>query len=402
MWELFFIFTNPYFSLRWLKSSYRVACYNDLEAENEVRCLISVEKLVLKHLEKMYHQNNKKVIHDFNLSIQDGEFIVFVGPSGCGKSTLLRMIAGLEEITSGELFLNGKKANQLPAKDRNLSVVFQNYALFPHLSVFENMAFGLRIRHYPKQKIQEDVLHAAKILGLQKLLHEKPKQLSGGQRQRVALGRAIVRQADLFLMDEPLSNLDAKLRAQMREEILNLHQKLETTTIYVTHDQVEAMTMASRIVVLKDGRIQQIGTPKQIYSAPANTFVATFIGMPQMNLFQVAGSESTQLEDFIPSSLKRSDYFTQGRVILGIRPECISLTTEGLPVVVTYAELMGADTYVHGVLSGTDDQIIIRSAPDREFSSGETLYVRFPEDKCHFFDAESGERLMIEAAAYEA
>ncbi|MCO7124804.1 ABC transporter ATP-binding protein [Sporolactobacillus shoreicorticis] len=361
-----------------------------------------MEKLVLTHLQKIYTQNKKTVIHDFNLSVRDGEFIVFVGPSGCGKSTLLRMIAGLEDITSGELFLNGKKANRLPAKDRNLSVVFQNYALFPHLSVFENIAFGLRIRHYPKQKVNEAVYNAAEMLGLQRLLHEKPKQLSGGQRQRVALGRAIVRQADLFLMDEPLSNLDAKLRTQMREEILNLHQKLETTTIYVTHDQVEAMTMATRIVVLKDGRIQQIGTPKQIYTAPANTFVATFIGMPQMNVFHAAGSDSARWDDFIPLSLKKSDSYTQGRVLLGIRPENILVAADGLPVTVNYAELMGADTYVHGEIAGTDKQIVIRCEPDRDFCSGETVYVRFPEDKCHFFDAESGKRLTIEAAAYEA
>ncbi len=239
--------------------------------------------LVLEHINKIY-DNHVQAVFDFNLVVKKHEFIVFVGPSGCGKSTTLRMIAGLEDITSGNLFIDGVYSNDLTPKDRNIAMVFQSYALFPHMSVYDNIAFGLKIRHYPKEEIDARVHEAAKILQIEEYLDRKPKALSGGQRQRVALGRAIVKKAKVFLMDEPLSNLDAKLRVSMRSEIIKLHEKLEATTVYVTHDQTEAMTMASRIVVMSKGYVQQIGTPSEIYNHPANIFVATFIGAPAMNI----------------------------------------------------------------------------------------------------------------------
>ena len=241
----------------------------------------------IRHINKIY-DNKVQAVFDFNLEIQPHEFIVLVGPSGCGKSTTLRMIAGLEEITSGQLWIDGKYANNLPPKDRGLAMVFQSYALYPHMSVYDNMAFGLKMRHIPKEEIDKRVRNAAKILQIEQFLDRRPKALSGGQRQRVALGRALVRHAKLFLMDEPLSNLDAKLRVQMRAEIVKLHEAQHATTIYVTHDQTEAMTMASRIVVMKLGRIQQIGSPIDIYNNPANLFVATFIGSPSMNIMKVS------------------------------------------------------------------------------------------------------------------
>ncbi len=241
----------------------------------------------IRHVNKIYY-NKVQAVFDFNLEIQPHEFIVLVGPSGCGKSTTLRMIAGLEEITSGQLWIDGKYANNLPPKDRGLAMVFQSYALYPHMSVYDNMAFGLKMRHIPKEEIDKRVRNAAKILQIEQFLDRRPKALSGGQRQRVALGRALVRHAKLFLMDEPLSNLDAKLRVQMRAEIVKLHEAQRATTIYVTHDQTEAMTMASRIVVMKLGRIQQIGSPIDIYNNPANLFVATFIGSPSMNIMKVS------------------------------------------------------------------------------------------------------------------
>ena len=240
----------------------------------------------LRHIDKIY-DNKVQAVFDFNLDIQKQEFIVLVGPSGCGKSTTLRMIAGLEEISGGELYIDHVLSNDLAPKNRNIAMVFQNYALYPHMTVYDNLAFGLKMTHVPKDEIVERVLNAAKILGLEELLDRKPKALSGGQRQRVALGRAIVRNAKVFLMDEPLSNLDAKLRVQMRAEIIKLHDELKATTIYVTHDQTEAMTMASRIVVMNKGYIQQIGTPIEVYNKPANTFVASFIGAPAMNLLNV-------------------------------------------------------------------------------------------------------------------
>ena len=238
--------------------------------------------LELNHINKVY-PNGVQAVFDFNLKIADKEFIVFVGPSGCGKSTTLRMIAGLEEISSGELYIDGELMNDVAPKDRNIAMVFQSYALYPHMTVYDNMAFGLKLRRVPKEQIKEKVEEAASILGLSAYLDRKPKALSGGQRQRVALGRAIVRKPKVFLMDEPLSNLDAKLRVQMRSQIIKIHERVGATTIYVTHDQIEAMTMATRIVCMKDGRVQQIGSPKELYTAPVNKFVAGFMGSPAMN-----------------------------------------------------------------------------------------------------------------------
>src|SRR5690625_3806792 len=240
-------------------------------------------ELSMRDIVKVYEKDGVQAVTDFNLEVKDREFVVFVGPSGCGKSTALRMIAGLEEITSGELYINGKLMNDVAPKDRDIAMVFQNYALYPHMDVFNNMAFGLKLRKFKKDEIKKRVDNAAKILGLEGYLDRKPKALSGGQRQRVALGRAIVRDAKVFLMDEPLSNLDAKLRVQMRSEIQKLHQRLQTTTIYVTQDQTEAMTMSTRLVVMKDGVIQQVGAPKEVYDAPENVFVGGFIGSPAMN-----------------------------------------------------------------------------------------------------------------------
>ena len=282
----------------------------------------------LRHIDKIY-DNNVQAVFDFNLDIKKHEFIVFVGPSGCGKSTTLRMIAGLEDITKGELYIDNELCNDKTPKDRDIAMVFQSYALYPHMSVYENMAFGLKLRRLPKYEIDRRVHEAARILQIEEYLDRKPKALSGGQRQRVALGRAIVRNAKVFLMDEPLSNLDAKLRVQMRSEIIKLHNSLNATTIYVTHDQTEAMTMASRIVVMKLGRVQQIGSPIEIYNNPANLFVAGFIGSPAMNFFHVDYSAEDNSITFasgekvvLPKTLTKGKSIPS-KVIFGIRPEDI-------------------------------------------------------------------------------
>ncbi len=292
-----------------------------------------MSSLSLKHIYKVY-PGNVTAVKDFNLDIEDKEFIVFVGPSGCGKSTTLRMIAGLEEISQGELYIDGNIVNNIAPKDRDIAMVFQNYALYPHMTVYDNMAFGLKLRKIPKNEIDEKVKEAARILDIEHLLDRKPKALSGGQRQRVALGRAIVREPKVFLMDEPLSNLDAKLRVQMRTEISKLHKKLQTTFIYVTHDQTEAMTMGSRIVVMKDGLIQQVDTPQQIYAYPANMFVAGFIGSPQMNFIDskleeknektyiVFGEDSILLPGDKAKIAKEKGYLGKD-IVMGIRPENI-------------------------------------------------------------------------------
>ncbi|WP_249872372.1 ABC transporter ATP-binding protein [Oceanobacillus saliphilus] len=351
-------------------------------------------KIKLQHVSKQYTKESDKVIHDFNLDIDDKEFIVFVGPSGCGKSTTLRMIAGLESITGGELWMDDQLVNHVPSKDRDIAMVFQNYALFPHLTVFDNIAFGLKIRKVKKAIIKEKVEQTAGILGLTPYLKRKPKDLSGGQKQRVALGRAVVRDANIFLMDEPLSNLDAKLRVQMREEIIRLHKTLGTTTIYVTHDQTEAMTMATRIVVLKDGHIQQIGTPTEIYKNPNNMFVASFIGAPAMNFIhaKVVNNQLMTSEGKEIAPLARPiDH--QGKVILGIRPESVVLATEndGLAMDVEFVEMMGADLHVHGKLE--QSKIIIRLNPDVMVKENDRIYLRFPHEKIHLFDPNNEESL---------
>jgi len=440
--------------------------------------------LKLININKIY-DNNVQAVFDFNLEIFDKEFIVFVGPSGCGKSTTLRMIAGLEDITSGELYVDGELMNDILPKDRDMSMVFQSYALYPHMTVYKNMAFGLKLRkipvnvldengnqvyvvnkeliktykneikdlkkdlkraseeekeeienkisaleekivkveeardcpkikwvHYPKEEIDRRVNNAAEILGLTDYLDRKPKALSGGQRQRVALGRSIVRDAKVFLMDEPLSNLDAKLRVQMRSEIIKLHANLGTTTIYVTHDQIEAMTMATRIVVMKDGYIQQVGTPKYIYDNPANLFVAGFIGTPPMNFIRgtitengyfISKDGSCNLK--IPSDkfniVSSKDYLSK-EIILGIRPEDIyddeenikKLASSSLDIKVDVAELLGASTYVHFNIG--EYKVVAAVKARTDLLLGSELRLAFDLSKCHVFDIETEKCITVE------
>jgi multiple sugar transport system ATP-binding protein len=362
-------------------------------------------ELKLEHIQKKY---DKEVIavNDFNLHIKDKEFIVFVGPSGCGKSTTLRMIAGLEEITEGNLLIDDKKMNDVAPKDRDIAMVFQNYALYPHMNVYDNMAFGLKLRKFKKDEIDKRVQNAAKILGLEAYLDRKPKALSGGQRQRVALGRAIVRDAKVFLMDEPLSNLDAKLRVQMRAEIQKLHKRLQTTTIYVTHDQTEAMTMATRLVVMKDGVIQQVGAPKEVYDNPNNVFVGGFIGSPSMNFLTGKLTETdfvmNEVNIKVPEGkmklLKEKGYVNK-EVILGIRPEDIhdelvfieSSPETKISASIDVAELMGAETYLYSKVS--DQDFIARVDSRSDIQGGEKIDLALDMNKAHFFDAETEERI---------
>ena len=364
--------------------------------------------LHLKDINKVY-PNGVQAVFDFNLKIKDKEFLVFVGPSGCGKSTTLRMIAGLEEITSGELYIDDELVNDKAPKDRNIAMVFQSYALYPHMSVFDNMAFGLKLRKVPKDIINEKVQEAAEILGLVPYLKRKPKALSGGQRQRVALGRAIVRNAKVFLMDEPLSNLDAKLRVQMRGELIKLHNKIETTTIYVTHDQIEAMTMATRIVVMKDGYIMQVGEPKQIYDNPDNMFVAGFIGTPPMNFITgkvdnkgnfIAGRYKIVLPDDKFEIIK-SNRMVDKEIVFGIRPEdihddeTVMKTYPGaiVDIIVDVAELLGSETNIY---TNINDNNICASVDARAgIHIGDKLTFVFDMNKCHFFDPVSEQRLML-------
>lgn len=362
-------------------------------------------ELKLEHIYKIY-DNNVEAVSDFNLHIKDREFIVFVGPSGCGKSTTLRMIAGLEEISKGEFYIDGELMNDVPPKDRDIAMVFQNYALYPHMSVYDNMAFGLKLRKVSKEEIDRRVKNAAQILGLEEYLNRKPKALSGGQRQRVALGRAIVRDAKVFLMDEPLSNLDAKLRVQMRTEIIKLHQRLNSTTIYVTHDQTEAMTMASRIVVMKDGKIQQVGTPKEVYDKPENVFVGGFIGSPAMNFFNgkldgnhfVIGETKLQIPEGKLKVLKEQGYIGKD-VILGIRPEDIHdelVFTEAVPgatinAYIDVVELTGAENVLYSKLEDID--FVARIDARTDIKASETIKLAFDMNKAHFFDKDTEVRI---------
>ncbi len=366
---------------------------------------LTMAELRLEHIYKIY-DNNVTAVKDFNLHIQDKEFIVFVGPSGCGKSTTLRMIAGLEEISKGDLYIDGKRMNDVPPKDRDIAMVFQNYALYPHMSVYDNMAFGLKLRKFPKAEIERRVREAARILGLEQYLDRKPKALSGGQRQRVALGRAIVRDAKVFLMDEPLSNLDAKLRVQMRSEIAKLHQRLETTTIYVTHDQTEAMTMATRLVVMKDGVIQQVGTPREVYEKPENIFVGGFIGSPAMNFIKgtlqdgkfVVGNISLGIPEGKMKVLRDQGYVGK-EVILGIRPEDIHdepLFLEASPNTkitahVEVAELLGAESMIYSNING--QEFVARIDARTEIKPGHQLDLALDMNKAHFFDIETEKRI---------
>ncbi len=362
--------------------------------------------LNLKGIYKRY-AGGVTAVSDFNLDIEDKEFIVLVGPSGCGKSTTLRMIAGLEEITEGELYIGDRIVNDVAPKDRDIAMVFQNYALYPHMTVFDNMAFGLKLRKTPKAEIKKRVTEAARILDIEHLLDRKPKALSGGQRQRVAMGRAIVREPKVFLMDEPLSNLDAKLRGQMRTEISKLHNKLQTTFIYVTHDQVEAMTLGTRIVVMKDGVIQQIDSPQELYEKPANIFVAGFIGSPPMNFIDAVlnktadgqvtltfGNTTITLPEAKAKALEGSEYFGK-TVIMGIRPENIhdeamvnGITPEcAVNAKVEVTELMGAETYLYLDVEGTS--MIARVNPRTTAKAGDEITVNFDGNKIHLFDKET-------------
>jgi len=331
--------------------------------------------LQFKNVIKQYRQGKQslQVIHGVSADITDGEFIVIVGPSGCGKSTLLRMVAGLEEVTGGEILIGPRVVNELEPAERDIAMVFQNYALYPHMSVFDNMAYGLKIAKVPKDEIKTRVDKAAKILELGHLLERKPRQLSGGQRQRVAMGRAIVRQPQVFLFDELLSNLDAKLRAQTRIEIQKLHRELGITSLFVTHDQVEAMTLAQRMIVMNAGHMEQFGTPEEVYNRPATTFVASFIGSPPMNL------------------LKQAPGGREGQV-LGIRPEHLDVGAEGWALQVETVELLGAERLVHCRLG--DEAVIIRTHEDEGAPAvGSTIHAKPREDRLHWFDAASGQRV---------
>lgn len=365
----------------------------------------AMASLSLKGIGKRY-PNGFEAVKDFNLEIEDQEFIIFVGPSGCGKSTTLRMIAGLEEITTGDLFIDGKQMNEVEPKDRDIAMVFQNYALYPHMTVFDNMAFGLKLRKVPKEEIEQKVLEAAKILDLEQLLDRRPKALSGGQRQRVAMGRAIVRNPKVFLMDEPLSNLDAKLRVQMRAEIASLHQRLGATIIYVTHDQTEAMTLGTRIVVLKDGVIQQVDTPKRLYNEPQNLFVAGFIGSPQMNFIDAVckvHGEEVRLEfgDFSivlpPQKAKKliDGGYADKTVVMGIRPDDIDdsqiqIETYGDTVIeadVTGYELLGSEVLLYYTVAGVNMTARVDARTTAKI--GDHIRLALDPEKIHVFDKES-------------
>ena len=389
-------------------------------------------EVLLKNIKKIYSNSDRKeskkraknntetasklevvdkgvvAVQECTLEIQDREFVVLVGPSGCGKSTTLRMIAGLEEITEGDMYIGETRVNDLPPKDRDVAMVFQNYALYPHMSVFENLAFSLNLRHMKKDEIKRRVMEAADILDITEYLDRKPKALSGGQRQRVAIGRAIVRNPKVFLMDEPLSNLDAKLRNQMRAEIIKLHKRLNTTFIYVTHDQVEAMTLGDRIVIMKDGFIQQIGTPQEVFQHPSNLFVAGFIGMPQMNFFD---GELKRDDDAycihmwnrdweLPQAMcdalnekKRESCF----VTVGVRPSHMKITETGVKASLEVTELMGTELHIHANVEGQEAVIIIPTTDttyEKYHGTEQDIYIEPSTLHFHIFDKESGYNLL--------
>jgi len=358
-----------------------------------------------QHVQKTY-DNGVTVISDLNLEIQDKEFVVLVGPSGCGKSTTLRMIAGLEDVTEGDLFIGDQRVNDTAPKDRNIAMVFQNYALYPHMSVYKNMAFGMELRHVPKEEIEKKVHWAAKILDLEPYLDRKPKALSGGQRQRVALGRAMVRNPSAFLLDEPLSNLDAKLRTEMRSQITKLHNQLQTTFVYVTHDQIEAMTMGDRICVMKDGAIQQFDTPQVLYDSPCNMFVAGFIGSPQMNFIhtEVCRAENGYYLRFgdwktrIPDEKIRGvdmEAYVGKEVCMGIRPEDVHLAREEdaatIKAHVDLAEMMGNEVYLY--ITAFERQMVARVAARTNTHTGDVLSMCVDTNNMHLFDLETEKRI---------
>jgi len=374
-------------------------------------------ELSLRKVKKVY-DNTVVAVQAFDLEIADKEFIVLVGPSGCGKSTTLRMVAGLEDITDGEIYIGGRKVNSVPPKDRDIAMVFQNYALYPHMTVYDNIAYGLKLRKFPKRVIDQKVREAAEILDITELLKRKPKALSGGQRQRVAIGRAIVREPQVFLMDEPLSNLDAKLRNQMRSEILKLRQKVNTTFIYVTHDQTEAMTLGDRIVIMKEGFVQQVGTPQEVFHHPANLFVAGFIGSPQMNTFDArltrtgdrysveVGGATVALSPEKCRRLAAAGAESQ-EVVLGIRPEHITLTggPGSVPAEVDVSEMMGSAVHIHVRACGREAVIVVpvsEEAAERgedTLAAGTAVGFTFRGSAVHVFDRETGINLEFPPAA---
>lgn len=361
-----------------------------------------MSEVVLKSISKKY--GDVEAIKSIDLAIKDKEFIVLVGPSGCGKSTVLRMIAGLEDITSGELFIGENKVNNVEPKDRNIAMVFQSYALYPHKNVYENMAFGLKMRKFAKEEIDIRVRKAAEILHITEYLDRKPKQLSGGQRQRVALGRAIVRDPEVFLMDEPLSNLDAKLRVQMRSELIKLHSDLETTFVYVTHDQVEAMTMGDRIVIINDGIIQQVDKPSNIYNNPANMFVASFIGSPPMNFMEgivdeeakfKTGDLSFDLNKDLLGIVKATNSMNK-KIVLGIRPEYIELEKSGMikiSVKIDLVEMLGSESLLYFTVG--ERGIAAKIHPEVKLAVGDKINLSLDLSKAVLFDCETGDRLLL-------
>ena len=360
--------------------------------------------LSLNHIYKVY-SGNVTAVSDFCLEIEDKEFIVLVGPSGCGKSTTLRMVAGLEDISEGDLFIGDRRMNDVEPKDRDIAMVFQSYALYPHMTVYENMAFSLKLKKLPKDEIDQRVRQAAEILDITQYLDRKPKALSGGQRQRVAIGRAIVRNPAVFLMDEPLSNLDAKLRNQMRAEIIKLRERIDTTFIYVTHDQTEAMTLGDRIVIMKDGFIQQIGTPQEVFDHPANLFVAGFIGVPQMNFFDArlsrrdgkytvtVGSVTVELSPEKQQRLAAHNVAEQD-VTLGVRPDHIMLCADGVKGTVDVSEMMGSSVHLHVTAEGKDVIIIVpTNGAAAHFPMGSEVNMIFGGNVAHVFDKTTGKNL---------
>jgi multiple sugar transport system ATP-binding protein len=354
------------------------------------------------HASRIYAGSERPAVNELSLEIGDGEFLVLVGPSGCGKSTSLRMLAGLEDVDKGRILIEGKDVTNLPPKSRDIAMVFQNYALYPHMSVYENMAFALKLRKTSKAEIDRRVKEAAALLQLEEYLSRKPKALSGGQRQRVAMGRAIVREPQVFLMDEPLSNLDAKLRVQTRSQIATLQAKLGVTTVYVTHDQVEAMTMGHRVAVLLDGVLQQVDTPRALYDTPGNVFVAGFMGSPAMNLKTVPLTETGATFGALDVPLTREQVAAaqsgDGKVTVGFRPEAADLVSESanaLPVVVDLVEDLGSDAnvYGHAALDGGSERFVVRTDRRNMPTMGETVYIRPQTSSIHLFNATSGQRI---------
>lgn len=369
-----------------------------------------MSEIVLEHVGKVY-DNHVQVVKDFNLTIPDKEFIIFVGPSGCGKSTTLRMIAGLEEITEGNLYVDGELMNDVPSYDRNMAMVFQNYALYPHMTVYDNIGYSLKLAGLPKKEIDEKVREAAQVLGLESVLKRKPGQLSGGQKQRVAIGRTIVRHPKVFLMDEPLSNLDAKLRAEMRVEIKRLHKELDTTFIYVTHDQVEAMTLGTKIVVLKDGVIQQVGTPSELYEHPVNRFVAGFIGTPQMNFIEgicmeeedgvwlYFDAQKIKMDPRDAFRLQAGNYIGR-KVIMGIRPEDLYVDNEHqkkfassvIEEKLEVREMLGAESLLY--FEDGEFHLTAKVSASMEVKRGDVVKIAMDPEKMHFFDSQNEDTIM--------